>query len=192
MKYVHFFSLLIGSGAASILASTSPAQALSWNLNATFTDGGTARGSFDYNVATSAYSNVDVAVSGPAYTYNFTTASIYPGETSSSNLTLCELGASCKPGAVSGYSGPRMVKVGANTSWSNPAASLSSSQYYFGWAGGGASLRSGSVTSVPFEIPGGSTMLTLGSVLALSLMRKARKIVASNTHIVNPASGTIS
>lgn len=41
-------------------------------------------------------------------------------------------------------------------------------------------------SSVPFNIPGGATIPTVGSLLALGAMRKARKSIASKTRGANP------
>ncbi|WP_373528405.1 DVUA0089 family protein [Nostoc sp.] len=46
--------------------------------------------------------------------------------------------------------------------------------------------------AVPFDIPGGATIPAVGGLLALGLMRKARKSLASNTRFSKPISEMVS
>jgi|GEM_PF-1382777 len=46
--------------------------------------------------------------------------------------------------------------------------------------------------AVPFDIPGGATIPAVGGLLALGLMRKARKSLASNTRVSKPMSEIVS
>ncbi|MBD2569571.1 hypothetical protein [Anabaena lutea] len=46
--------------------------------------------------------------------------------------------------------------------------------------------------AVPFNIPGGATIPTVGSLFALALMRKAKKSLASKTPIANPVETVVS
>lgn len=48
----------------------------------------------------------------------------------------------------------------------------------------------GDATAVPFDIPGGATIPTVGSLIALGAMRKVRKTIASK--IANPATSAVS
>lgn len=47
-------------------------------------------------------------------------------------------------------------------------------------------------TPVPFEIPGGATIPSIGALLALGAIRGVRKSIASNTRIANPVCETVS
>ncbi|RUS98283.1 hypothetical protein DSM107003_13710 [Trichormus variabilis SAG 1403-4b] len=47
-------------------------------------------------------------------------------------------------------------------------------------------------TAVPFDIPGGATIPTVGSLFALALMRKAKKSIASKNRIANPVNTVVS
>ncbi|MEA5516396.1 hypothetical protein [Nodularia sp. UHCC 0506] len=65
MKLSRILPLVVGSGAAGVLAGTSPAQALRWTANnIIFDDGGTLTGSFDFENGT--YSNIHLTLTGPA------------------------------------------------------------------------------------------------------------------------------
>ncbi|MBD2567702.1 hypothetical protein [Anabaena lutea] len=46
--------------------------------------------------------------------------------------------------------------------------------------------------AVPFDIPGGATIPTVGSLFALALMRKAKKRLAAKTLVVNPVETVVS
>lgn len=64
--------------------------------------------------------------------------------------------------------------------------------YFF--TGSGVGTFSGTVPSaaVPFDIPGGATIPTVGSLFALGLMRKAKKRLAAKTLVVNPVETVVS
>jgi hypothetical protein len=46
--------------------------------------------------------------------------------------------------------------------------------------------------AVPFDIPGGATIPSVGALLALGAMRKARKSIASKTRLANPVCASVS
>ena len=54
------------------------------------------------------------------------------------------------------------------------------------------SINPTEATPVPFDIPGGATIPAVGGLLALGLMRKARKSLASNTRVSKPMSEIVS
>ncbi|MEH2160642.1 MAG: hypothetical protein V7K38_06245 [Nostoc sp.] len=195
MKLFRILPLVVGSAAAGILASTSPAHALTWNLNnVQFQDGATASGTFDYDPTSLVYSNLSITLSsGTIYTsQSFSTSNLnikLPNQ-----FSVCSNGAAC---LSSQYVYLRFSSNLSNTPGTLNVTATGSSYGVTNLAGTPTSsspLTSGTIssTAVPFEIPGGATIPSVGALLALGLMRKARKSIASNTPIVQPISEMVS
>jgi hypothetical protein len=193
MKLSHILPLVVGSVAAGVLASTSPSHALTWNLNnVTFADGGTATGSFDYDTATNTYSNINITVTGPLLgggSFTFQDSNYWkeydPSYIGSAfELPLVE---NLEEGSA-GVWLYNLVNGWGTASASNPGLTM---QTKYGLVMGDfsqmvAGTASSSSAAVPFDIPGGATIPSVGALLALGAMRKARKNIASKTRLANP------
>lgn len=190
MKLLGILPLVVGSAAAGILVSTFPAQALTWTLqNVQFDDGATATGSFDYDSVNNILNASSIIISSPtAGTRNFSDPDNNPISLSPTSFSLA---------SNDQFLTLRLDFSSAllNTTPANTTISL------FTTSGYGANdsvdkftLASSSVISsdvpssgVPFDIPGGATIPTVGSLLALGVMRKVKKSIASKTRLTNPA-----
>jgi hypothetical protein len=220
MKLASIRSVMIGCGAAAgILASTSPAHALTWTLqNVTFFDyqgvnttNTTANGYFDYDGTN--YSNVNITVSntvngGEGYDPETLTDGYFnPGvlfsiisSSSDTGLTLAtalpEIGypAALQLTFSSGLS--TVTSIGQSIELKLGFKTLTELNTFYGYNDGTQahyqSAFSGSVTAVPFEVPGGATIPTVGSLFALGVMRSAKKRIAFKTRIANPMSEAVS
>ncbi|MBD2694985.1 hypothetical protein [Anabaena catenula] len=195
MKLSHILPLVVGSAAAGVFASMSPAQALTtWTLNSTtFSDGSYVTGSFNYDetntsLSAAAYTGVSILL------FNNTNTQL-------ASYTLANLADS------NGYTlrlgdGTYWVRIyNAPSFWTN----VSSPVFITGFTAYGQSATfgsnqlgsgsSGTITAsaaVPFDIPGGATIPTVGSLLALGAMRKVKKSLALKTRIANPVTTTVS
>jgi hypothetical protein len=198
MKLSHILPLVVVSAAAGVLATTSPADALTWNLNnVTFTDGATATGSFDYNAGS--FSNVNITVQQGASTFaTFNTGNVVTvdgggNESSASNLWVKYpgFGAQEVRFSISGSFADTLTptfNLVANGLWGPGDTYYGLSEFQR------IGLASGSVTTnaVPFDIPGGATIPSVGALLALGAMRKARKSIASKTRLANSVCASVS
>lgn len=198
MKFSRLSVLLTAAVVAtSALASASKAHALTYNLvNVTFDDDpnvATATGSFDYDPATTFYSNISILYSGSPFTPNnvtFNQTSFFTGNANALNLrfstgtttvTTQRLDFNFTQGL-----GGSSSDVTGNYIYSRVGTSTTN---YTAPILGGSQV---SISTVPFNIPGGATIPAVGGLLALGLMRKARKSLASNTRISRPISEVVS
>ncbi|MBD2694025.1 hypothetical protein [Anabaena catenula] len=194
MKLSRILPLVVGSAAAGILASSaSPAHALVWTLeNVQFEDGATATGQFDYDPATSSYVSISINISNGTHYgsgplgYDFFTNDFVTGD---SNFLV-----------LSSQSNYLNLFFSSPLSTTQEIISLGNDSSYGLLSGGepvfdsSSLLTSGSVnsTAVPFDIPGGATIPTVGSLFALALMRKAKKSIASKNRIASPVNTVVS
>jgi hypothetical protein len=198
MKLSYILPLFVGSAAAYVFTSTSPAHALTtWNLNnAQFSDGSYVTGSFEYDETNNdpnaaAYGAVNVTLYSEFYrnTVSFSANDIIDGS-SASYLKLVFgdywLG-------IANSTGDYWYDAGSNVPFSAGSTygvgNFGLNQGGFGTIG---AVVPSVVAAVPFDIPGGATIPTLGSLLALGPMRKVRKNIALKTRLANPATETIS
>ncbi|WGV28994.1 hypothetical protein [Halotia branconii] len=203
MKLSHIFSLVVG---AAILASTSPANALNFNFtisSGSKTASGTIYGLSDN--ATSSASQVIVtstnstALQTPYWLgVNFLGLSQNTAYTRENSFTVA--GGVITNAHFLVYSNDSTARL----LMLNPANSSSYNGFnFFGNCGAADCVSSGfsgftgvtysaASAAVPLEIPGGATIPSLGGLFALGVMRKARKSVASKTHLANPVTATVS
>lgn len=198
MKLSCILPLVVGSAAACVLASTSPAHALTtWNFNnARFSDDSYVTGSFEYDETNTdpnaaAYGAVNISFFSKFFNrlVLFDNNDIISGS-SASYLKLVFgdywLGITNSIDDY-WYSTDANVPFGIGSTYG--AGNFGSNQKGFGTIG---EVVPSVVAAVPFDIPGGATIPTLGSLLALGAMRKVRKNIALKTHLANPATETIS
>ncbi|MBD2694986.1 hypothetical protein [Anabaena catenula] len=205
MKLSRILPLIVGSAAAGVFASMSPAHALSWNLNnVQFTDGGSATGSFDYNAGV--FSNVNISVFRPdsSLFQAFTTSNVITVDGGGNQSNFRNLWLKASPGTP----GSREIRLSINSSQSFGTDGTYNLVSNNNWAVGdtyygtsevlriaGINLSSGAnvaSAAVPFDIPGGATMPVVGSLLALGAMRKVKKSLALKTRIANPVETVVS
>ncbi|MBD2500404.1 hypothetical protein [Anabaena azotica] len=214
-------SALVGAAIAafSILASTSPAHALTFSFslpNNIGSESGTVTGTLvlpdTISTATAAASSLTItnapgalsifnglqlignsnySVQVNSFTYN------------STSVTGTDLLVTSNTQSFNGNYLAFRFRLGDSTFPRNLFAA-SSSNDSFNIASGGT-LASPSVinnnpaqvtfvpvsTAVPFDIPGGATIPALGGLLALGAMRKAKKNLAAKTAIANSVTATI-
>ncbi|MBD2208476.1 hypothetical protein H6G27_01150 [Nostoc linckia FACHB-104] len=194
MKLFRILPLVVGSAAAGILANTSPAHALTWTLNnVTFADGATATGTFDYDAVSNTYSNLNITLSsGTIYSSSsFNTSHINFQQ--NYRFSVCSNGSGC-------FNSQYLYLIFSNN-LSNLPATVTVLGHSYGLTNSSGnitisqSLTSGTISStaaVPFDIPGGATIPSVGALLALGAMRKTRKSIASKTRIANPVTATVS
>lgn len=201
----HLISLLVAAG--SVFTNISSAQALTWDLdNVTFGFLGseTATGFFDYDTVTNTYNNVSITVDAGSITQNFDTSHVIaPGSASNSLYLEIDRGASTVP-STARYLGFRLVFDSDlnNIQATNINILTSGDESYFyanatplGTAANNPfnrlNVQGGAVTSVPFDIPGGATIPTVGSLLALGVMRQVKKKMAAKSIVANPVRETV-
>lgn len=193
-------SLLVGAATAvSILTATSPAHALEFvqnggfdsngtgwsSTNGSFTSGtsfnsGTISGNYWLTVATSSSpATLSQTINGLTVgnTYNF--AFNWAQFTGTPNGIVATLGSQTLATLSN------LVNQGTLFSTVFVADSATSMLTFSVFNDPGIAfidnISISTSTPVPFDIPGGATIPTVGGLLALGLMRKARKSLASNT-----------
>jgi hypothetical protein len=172
MKLSRILPFVVGSAAAGILVSSvSPAQALVFNV------GGT---DYDVTTATGTYNSLITQLQSEPWWGNSALA-VQFASTVNNQLGLPNGGQGPFFAFGTGlfinsqvWSGSGVSQIGIDSTTT------------ITWA------TTTPATPVPFDIPGGATIPTVGSLLALALMRKAKKSMASKTRIANPVSTTIS
>ncbi|NET70321.1 MAG: hypothetical protein F6K62_04705 [Sphaerospermopsis sp. SIO1G2] len=192
----HLVSLLVSAAAAgSILTNISPAQALVWNLdNVTYGFGGSASGQFDYDAATDTYSNIAINATVGTFNLSFNSSDIVPGTASSTTLFLEQ--DTLSPGN-NRYQGIRLtfqdpltdtpgITVNLDTDTGQSVFYTSSGPNNTGTGNRLDAANGSSISSVPFDIPGGATIPTVGSLFALGLMRQMKKKMAARNITSNP------
>jgi len=165
-------TLIIGSAAA--LASIAPAQALVFNVNGT---------NYDVSTVTETYSSASAQLS---------TTPWYGNSTLAASLSQAVYG-SALGGQAAGTEYPTLIGTpifvtdtytySANTYYEGQYVQTDGFQRGASFATNDPSLETFAVMSpatVPFDIPGGATIPALGSVLALGILRKARKFTSDN------------
>jgi len=190
MKFSRLSVLLTAAVVAtSVLASTSKAHALTYNLNnVTFTgNSATATGSFDYVLAGNSYTGINIFYSGFPFSLGgvtFGQATFLSGSPTNLSLRL-----------VNGLIIENLNFVFTPALGGSSSSVTGSYSYGNGSTSFNNTISGGTVTNaapVPFDIPGGATIPAVGGLLALGLMRKARKSLASNTRISKPISEVVS
>jgi hypothetical protein len=187
MKLSYILPLVVGSAAAGVLASTSPAHALDFNFNFTGNNGtvsGTIYGL--QNNTTSSASDITInSTSNPFQLYH---GSIY-NTSLNSNFTTFSNSFTVSNGQI----------TSANFSFTSTQVflTLNSQTPYYNYqnnavATNTSNITYSSATPVPFDIPGGATIPSVGALLALGAMRKSRKSVASKTRLANPVTAMVS
>ncbi len=206
-------SVLVGAAiaTASILSSTSPAHALTFGFqneynpaNWAFNNNSTGGTVDTTNAPTSitltggdngTIGNTDYTITAPdsglvSGNWNYTTLDV---DGSAFDLLSYILNGA----------GTQLSNDGGSTSQSGTFSFSVVQGDVFGFriftidGGGGAasttfSSFSAPSAAVPFDIPGGATIPAVGGLLALGLMRKARKSLASNTRVSKPMSEIVS
>jgi hypothetical protein len=192
MKLSRILPLVVGSAAAGVFASVAPAHALSitFNLNPTalFNTGLTATG-----IAT------------------FDDSLLIP----STNFVSLVLGPQVLQGFSFNVSNGESFNLTSISAWqltTDPSNNVVDLNFFNGNGSNGGFLQAFSpltvrysstsgiselflfapTAAVPFDIPGGATIPTVGSLFALALMRKAKKSLASKTRITNPVNTVVS
>jgi hypothetical protein len=162
--------LVVGSAAAGVLASMSPAHALTYNWS--FDGLANTSGTFDTDTANTTITRWDGQVDGRAI-QGLLTAGAW--ENNDNKYPLTNTGVSFEE--VEG------------TSWnlfkapSTSVLSCCTSTFTGTFTG----TFTATAVAVPFDnIPGGATIPAVGSLLALGAMRKVKKSIASKTRIANP------
>jgi hypothetical protein len=185
MKLSHILPLVVGSAAAGILASTSPAHALTYNWTINWTGGGTYTGTFNGSGTLNETSGTVTSLTGDINGSNITALDINNisgwGNTDQqypvTNQGIGFVTANGNQYSLIDISGTKYL-----TEYSTANGNL--------WAEVGFDIPSG--TPVPFDIPGGATIPSVGALLALGAMRKARKSLASKTRLANPVCTSVS
>ncbi|WP_414529722.1 hypothetical protein [Nodularia chucula] len=198
LSHILTLPLVVGTAATAVVASTLPAHALTWTANnILFADGGTLTGSFDF--VGNAYQNVNLTLTGPAILGAAGTTPSGPNGTITFNSPAQNAVAAnpasfwftndgqfvtvVPPGTVTFSTG--VFLSGFNLT--NPGTATPTSGNYGVFGSTPVNYASGNFVSspvspppqdIPFDIPGGATIPTIGSVLALGLMRKAKKSLA--------------
>ncbi|WGV28988.1 hypothetical protein [Halotia branconii] len=188
MKLFRILPLIFSSVSASILASTSPAHAITWNFSISGS-GGNYTGTFDTtgNTGSQKYTNLSFTNVGSGIVYTqdpndtyrtiqFNAPNIFTAGTQLRGVNSAFLNTSnygrnfgnFQTGTTSGTG--YQVFISSVEYYTNPSSSVSSL---------GSGTMSYSTAAVPFDMPGGSTIPVLGGLLALGLMRKVRKSIAS-------------
>jgi len=197
MKLFRILPLVVGSAAAGILVSTSPAHALNFTFTFTGSDSNTVSGTI-YGLqdnATSAASDVvATSTSNPnlqtylgSYINNLDSRGVNSGTVAGGVLTAFTFFSNrINNGGTGEY-----LLLGNNSYSYNYLGNGNSLATYN--TGGFAGINNPSASAtVPFDIPGGATIPALGSLLALGGMRKVRKSIASKTRIANFVTATVS
>jgi hypothetical protein len=180
--------LVVGSAAAGVLASMSPAKALVFNV------GGT---NYDITTVTGTYTSLSTQLQATPWwgqqqlSIDLATA-VYgslgqeAGSEDFGGLWDSSSGGTATPYFAYAFTDNAVFQGGAFQS--SPGGTTFFSHWFemspdtdLTFA-----LGSSSPATVPFDIPGGATIPAVGSLLALGAMRKARKSIASKTRIANP------
>lgn len=207
MKISLILPFVVGSAAAGVLASISPAQALSWDLTYTYYNLSLS-GKFSRLTLTTTDTAPDAngfyqitSLTGTQFRGSNATISLLPVNYSQGNNNLFNpLGRwNGSPYPVAGFEGIAYYVV--TGSFSQTIRMLvNNDELVEKWVG--SSNLDGYIQSVtvvatpaapvPFDIPGGATIPTVGSLLALGAMRKIKKSIALKTRIANPVTTTVS
>jgi hypothetical protein len=201
MKLSHILGVVVGSAAAGMLANTSPAHALDFNFTFTGTDGTVVNGTIDglvnnttnesaSSVVVTSVSNSDTSVVGLNWVSNSNLV-VVSNSFTVANGVITNANFASQGGVLQLLLDYDLLGIGGiyqnylhdhNTNTYNNAPTVA--------LGFGGALYSSA--SVPFDIPGGATIPSVGALLALGAMRKARKSIASKTRLANPVCASVS
>lgn len=184
MKLSRILPLVFGSAAGILASIASPAQALVVNVNV----GGT---SYDVTTVTGRFTDLQTQLQSQVWWQNQNLATNFANAVGSSYGLI----------NYYGYGGPFFAY-----STEQNFATLGSNNRAFVDFGSGGSVQTifwdvndsavyaiaTQATPVPFNISGGATIPTVGSLFALALMRKAKKSMALKNRNANSVSTTIS
>jgi hypothetical protein len=185
MKLFRILSFLLGSTAFILASKAYPAKALDWtwsytgsgiSASGTFTTNNTPDGSGFYTISGISGTRNGILISGLSA----------PGLLGLNDNRISA-------------SSPHLTLFGFTYSWNGSFVNVDNVLGI--WTEGRSALNFGTnfslgaatvnftaspSTPVPFDIPGGATIPTVGSLFALALMRKAKKRLAAKTLVVNP------
>lgn len=171
MKLSRILPLVVGGAVAGIVVSgASPAQALTYNWN--YTGLSNTSGTFDETGGT--ITSFTGTVDGTAIT-GLLPIGIIIGGAGVDNLfplTGSGVGFSTASDTFAIYFSGGLTNI-----WQEGFGDI---------IGTGVFNATPNATPVPFDIPGGATIPTVGSLFALGLMRQAKKRLAAKTLVVNP------
>ncbi|MBF2005164.1 MAG: hypothetical protein IGS49_06770 [Chlorogloeopsis fritschii C42_A2020_084] len=192
MKLSHIFPLVLGCSAVGIVASTSPAHALTWSWSYSGV-GVAASGSFTTTTTGSgeqitALSGSRSRTIGPLSTFAITSA-VPTAFNGADNIV------SGIPPHLSNAGFSFQVPIGSATAiWNVNIRRTATGWQEFRQRGTStvATAVNFSATPIPFDIPGGAAIPSVGGLFALGLMRKMKKKIASNTCIANPVTKVVS
>ncbi|MEA5577390.1 carbohydrate binding domain-containing protein [Anabaena sp. UHCC 0451] len=204
MKLSQILPLVVGGAVAGIMVSSaSPAQALEFVSNGNFESNLTgwttsgwfmASGSIGGNSSLKAVTNntnsnpgnlsqtISGLVAGQDYNFSF---DYY--QQASTNAIIATLGSTTLASLIN--TTPAAFTNFSTTFTATAPSAVLNFQGYNDF-GGGAFLDNVSLndaaTPVPFDVPGGATIPTVGSLFALGLMRQAKKRLAVKKLVLNP------
>ncbi|MFM2063329.1 MAG: hypothetical protein RLZZ507_2999 [Cyanobacteriota bacterium] len=208
MKLSRIFPLVVGGAVAGMVVSgASPAQALEFVTNGDFESGltgwtsvgwtflnasdiggvgGNFSGIADTGASSSSPANLSQTISGlvVGQTYNFSFD--YFTEQSEPNGIIATLGSTTLASLIN-------TTPAAFTTFSTSfvASQTSATLNFQGYNDpsftslDNVSLTGAAAAPVPFDVPGGATIPTVGSLFALGLMRQAKKRLALKKLVVN-------
>ncbi|MBD2569302.1 hypothetical protein [Anabaena lutea] len=186
MKLSQILPLVVCSAAAGILASMSPAKALDFNFTLSSTVNtniatGTIYGLTDN--ATSSASQITInSLTWSSSVFTPLPFSINIGGASQNSFTVS--GGTLTGAAFQLSNGNYDVYLNGQGQTVNVVNDFNNGALNFdGFSGVTYTPVS---AAVPFDIPGGATIPTVGSLLALGAMRKAKKRLAAKTLVVKP------
>ncbi|WP_200862362.1 hypothetical protein ACF3DV_01905 [Chlorogloeopsis fritschii PCC 9212] len=193
MKLNRIFPLVLGCcSAVGVIASASPAHALTWSWS--YSGAGVAA-SGSFTTTTTSSGQLITAISG---TRTRTTAPLSTFAITSTAPTTFNSADNIVSGTfphltTRGFS--FRVPIGSVFApWNVNIRRTATGWEEFRTRGGSTAITAVnfSATPIPFNIPGGATIPSVGGLFALGLMRKMKKKIASNTCIANPVTKVVS
>jgi hypothetical protein len=185
MKLSRILPLVVGGAAALSVAFPQEAKALTFNWSFNPTSGGVVSGQVSgLNIGSNPVSAATVTLTSS------------PGN----------VGLGTYSRVAAGRDQDWIVNSGGNVTSASWLGTLNGFNLFIGtnpWTGSGTTYYpqlvnsslgldynnqsvGATFTPVPFDIPGGATIPTVGSLFALGLMRKAKRSLALKTRIANP------
>jgi len=172
-----------GAALAASFFTALPSYALStWQLtNVDFSNGYTASGTFTYDPTSGLFSNIDITVeqSGSSNSVAFTDGDIVTSFSSYNKLMLCSPSAGTSICAANSSPSlylytPQSLGSGVSSiSLANDSTQMTKYGLYGSTTQNG--LISGTLTLIPFEIPGGANTVLLTTMLSLGILRSCKK-----------------
>ncbi len=210
MKLSQILPLVVGGAVAGIVVSAaSPAQALEFVTNGNFESGGTGwtgpwnfgnfgvGGNSSSTAFTTAFENSPANLSqtisglsvGQTYNFSFDYFQYSSGTVLTPNGIIATLGFSIFSAPILASLIDTTPSSFTNFSTTFVATTTTSLLNFRGYSDpGSAWIDNVSLTdgvSVPFDIPGGATIPTVGSLFVLGLMRQAKKRLALKSQVVS-------